>query len=737
MKGGRVLKFAMVCAAILFLASSIRAAQPDIVYADFEGPTYGDWTTTGTAFGQGPAHGTLPHQMPVSGFEGKGLVDSFNGGDRPTGTLTSPPFKIERNYIRFLIGGGGYEGKTCMNLVVDDKIVRTATGQNTVPGGHELLEPGQWDVTDLAGKSARIEIVDNASGGWGHILVDQIVFTDTKAPVIRAVASREFVVEHSLLSLPVKNGASIRKARLVVDGQPVHEFTIECADDQPDWWATLDVSQWQGKKVSVEVDKLPDTSKFLSSIEQDDTRKDAGSFYTETLRPQFHFSPARGWNNDPNGLSYYNGEYHLFFQHNPYGVKWGNMHWGHAVSKDLIHWEEVDEALYPDAMGPMFSGSAVVDWKNTSGLGVDGKPPLVLIYTASGSPPVQGIASSTDGRHFTKLPENPVVKHIAGGNRDPKVIWYEPTKHWVMALYVDYPIPGEVKKKGGGKHTVTFLTSTNLKDWAVASEIEGFHECPDLFALPVDGDASNVKWVLTAANSDYMIGTFDGTKFTPDEIKADRDAAPEPFKLRGQRGKGFYAAQTFSDIPASDGRRIQIGWFQTPSPGMPFNQSMSVPLELKLLSTPEGPRLSRLPIKELESLWSSSSEKVEPFELKPDAPRTDKGGEPLDVRVEFDPAGASELELIVRGVSIRYDAQQQELIANGIKAPAPLRNGKQRLIVLADRNSFEVFASDGLTYVPFAIIPEEKDQAVTLSAKGGAAKVTAFDVHQMKSIWNR
>jgi len=614
--------------------------------------------------------------------------------------------------------------------------VRTATGPNTVPGGHELLEPGQWDVAELAGKSVRIQIVDDASGGWGHILIDQIVFSDVKAPVINAVASREFVAEHRFLSLPVKNGASVKNARLVVDGQPVHEFTIECANDQPDWWATLDISPWQGRKISVEVDKLPDTSKFLSSIEQSDARKDSDAYYQEALRPQFHFSPARGWNNDPNGLSYYNGEYHLFFQYNPYGVKWGNMHWGHAVSKDLIHWKEVDVALYPDAMGPMFSGSAVVDWKNTSGLGTEGKPPLVLIYTASGNPPVQGIASSTDGRNFTKFTGNPVVKHIAGGNRDPKVIWYEPTKHWVMVLYVDYPIPGEVKKKGGGRHTITFLTSPNLKDWTVASEIEGFHECPDLFALPVDGDTNNMKWVLTAANSDYMIGTFDGERFTPDIPNVDGKHTPESLKLKGHRGKGFYAAQTFSDIPASDGRRIQIGWFQTPSPGMPFNQSMSVPLELKLLSTPDGPRLSRLPIKELESL-RMSNETTEPFDLKPEAARTDRGGELLDVRLEFETAHATTVELNVRGVLIRYDAQQQELVANGIKAPAPLRNGKQKLIILADRNSFEVFASDGLTYVPLAIIPEERDRSVTLSATGGAARITAFDIHQLKSIWTR
>lgn len=713
----------LILLVLLFVAGAAHGQQPDVIYADFEGETYGDWTTTGTAFGDGPAAGTLPHQMEVSGFKGKRLVNSFHGGDNAIGTLTSPSFKIERKYISFLIGGGGYEGKTCMNLLVGGKVVRTATGQNTRPGGHELLEESRWDVTDLAGQSASLQIVDNATGGWGHILVDQIVFTDTKPPTILNRPAREIVAERKFLNLPIQNGASVRKAKLIVDGQPVREFTIECADARPDWWAAVDISAWRGKTLKIEVDKLPEDSKFLSSIEQDDSRRGMENLYGETLRPQFHFSSSRGWNNDPNGLCYFNGEYHLFFQLNPYGVKWGNMHWGHAVSTDLVHWKELDIALYPDPLGPMFSGSAVVDWKNTSGLGSEGKPPLILIYTAAGSPSVQCLAYSTDGRQFTKLPENPIVKHISGGNRDPKVIWHEPTRQWVMALYVDYPTPAKASAKNGA--AILLLTSPNLKTWDFCTEkVEGFYECPDLFSLPVDGDAKNTKWVLTAASSEYMIGAFDGKKFTPDGLK-----------LRGHRGRGFYAAQTFSDLSASDGRRIQIGWLQTPSPKMPFDQSMSVPLELKLISTFEGPRLARSPVKELESL-RVASKKMGAFELKPEATVVIKAGELLDVRLEFDLGKATEVELNVRGVSIRYDVENQELAVNDLKVRTPLRAGKQTLTVLSDCNSFEIFASDGLIYVPLPIIAKDENRSVALSAKGGAAKIMAFEIHQLKSIWS-
>ena len=182
---------------LLFLAAaSLHAAQPDIVIADFEGDTYGDWKTTGTAFGAGPAHGSLPHQMPVEGYAGKGLVNSFNGGDGATGTLTSPEFRLERKYLAFLIGGGGWEGKTCMNLVIDGKVVRTATGPNTKPGGSEHLDPSGWDVAEFAGKAAHLVVVDDATGGWGHINVDQIVQTDTAPPARREAGCQCFARDH-------------------------------------------------------------------------------------------------------------------------------------------------------------------------------------------------------------------------------------------------------------------------------------------------------------------------------------------------------------------------------------------------------------------------------------------------------------------------------------------------------------------------------------------------------------
>ena len=699
----------------LALGLSLAGAADDILIADFEGSDYGAWKSTGEAFGPGPARGTLPNQMHVDGFKGKGLANSFYKGDGTTGTLTSPPFKIERRFIGFLIGGGKDSEKTCMHLLVDGIVARTATGPNDKPGGTEALAPESWDVSELAGKTAVIQIVDQATGGWGHINVDHIVQTDRKPPGLLSDAKREFKINKRYLNFPIKNGAPKRVVTTLVDGRVEVRNDIELANADPDWWAPMDVSAWQGKTVTLQVDKLPEDSTALSSIEPGDTIKGGKELYREPLRGQFHFSPQRGWNNDPNGMAYFDGEYHLFFQHNPYGWPWGNMHWGHAVSRDMVHWQELGDKLMPDEMGPMFSGSAVVDWNNTSGLGKPDQPALVLIYTAAGNPAVQCLASSTDGRTFAKFSGNPVVKQFTPGNRDPKVIWHEPTQKWVMTLYV------ETNKV----HSIFFLSSPNLKEWTLLSQTDGFFECPDFFELRVDGNRAASKWVLTAASSEYMVGAFDGTKFTP-----------ETPKLPGHRGRGFYAAQTFSDIPPIDGRRIQIGWFQTETKGMPFNQSMTIPLELKLVTTPEGPRLTRTPVKELQSLQARSHRFVVTALRPGDAdPFVSMKSELVEIRADFEPGPDSEVVFTVRGARISYDAAKQELAVNDHRAPAPLRSGRQRLIIYCDRTGLEIFASDGLTYVPMPFQPVMANLSMSLRVKSGSARFNSLEVNELKSAW--
>lgn len=714
--------------AFLAVALTIVLSTPatlwaeDLLIADFEGPDYGSWKATGDAFGNGPARGTLPGQMRVEGFQGQGLVNSFRGGDDATGSLSSPPFRIERRYIAFSIGGGKNPEKLALQLLVNGRVVRSATGPNDHSGGSEALAPDSWDVADLVGRMASIRIIDEARGGWGHLNVDHLRQTDVRPKGLAKNVERTISITARYLHLPIRNGAPKRGVTLMVGGKTIVQNDIELADGAPDWWAPMEVAAWHGQQVTLRVDQLSADSAALSAIEQSDGLKESQSLYREPLRGQFHFSPKRGWNNDPNGMVFYNGEYHLFFQHNPYGWDWGNMHWGHAVSRDLVHWEELGDKLLPDDMGPMFSGSAVVDWKNTSGFGKDGKPPLVLIYTAAGNPTIQGIAYSTDGRTFTKYASNPVLKQVTGGNRDPKVMWHEPSRKWVMVLYVEWQ----------KKHTVHFFHSTNLRDWSLVQIVEGdavgkpyLFECPDFFELPVDGDASRKKWVLLAANSAYAVGTFDGQRFTP-----------EHSNRTGHRGKGFYAPQTFSDIPAADGRRIQMGWLQTPTKGMPFNQSMTVPLELRLLGTAEGPQLTFTPVRELEAL-RARSHRLGSVSLAPDAPNPLAGlsGELLEVRAMLEPGEASEVQWVVRGVPVTYDVKRQELVVQQHRAAAPLRNGRLDLTLYCDRTALEVFASQGLCYVPMPTQPKAEELSLSVRAQGGTVRFQNLEVHELQSAW--
>ncbi|RKY04257.1 MAG: 2,6-beta-D-fructofuranosidase, partial [Planctomycetota bacterium] len=301
-----ILTILLVCCSV-----SITQAAEDILIADFEAKTYGDWKAAGEAFGPGPAKGTLAGQMNVSGFEGKGLANSYYKGDKATGTLTSPPFEIQRKYINFLIGGGAHPGKACINLLVDDKIVRTATGPNDRPGGSEALDWHSWDVSDLSGKTAHIQIVDQAKGGWGHINIDQIVQGDKKSAVEKVPESREMVFAKKYLNMPVKHGAAKRTMDILIDGKIVRQFVIELAEGEPDYWVWLNVSEFKGKTATLKLNASAGKSNGLEKIYQDDAIKDADTFYKEKNRQQFHFSSRRGWNNDSNGMVYYDGEYHL------------------------------------------------------------------------------------------------------------------------------------------------------------------------------------------------------------------------------------------------------------------------------------------------------------------------------------------------------------------------------------------------------------------------------------------
>jgi fructan beta-fructosidase len=699
------------------------AAEPDVLIADFESDDYGDWKVEGEAFGPGPARGTLPGQMHVSGFEGKGLVNTFFQGDGTTGTLTSPPLKIERRYINFLLGGGGHADKTCINLLVDGQVVRTAVGPNTRPGGSEALDWHSWDVAELAGHEATIQIVDQATGGWGHINIDHIVQSDRKIAAV--TISRELVVDKPNLHLPVKSGARKRLMRFIVDGQMVRQFDIEFAEGEPDFWMDTDVAPYQGKTLRIELDRMREESDALAAVTMSDGLPGGDGLYRESLRPQFHFSPARGWTNDPNGLVYYDGEYHLFFQHNPFGTSWGNMTWGHAVSTDLIHWRQLPDAIHLDELGTIFSGSAVVDHPGSTGWQTEQHKAIVCIYTSAGGtnaeskgqPFTQSIAYSVDrGRTWTKYEGNPVLGNIHGGNRDPKVIWHAPSEQWVMILYLDK------------RSEFALFGSPNLRDWTKLSDlpIPDGHECPDLFELPVDGDPTNTRWVAWEGGGRYLIGRFDGKTFTT-------ESGPNASKY----GANDYAAQTYSDIPAEDGRRIQFAWMAGGRyPEMPFNQQMSVPRVLTLRTTPEGIRLFFEPVKEVEKL-RTKQHRWEDYRLS-DTPQTLEcaGGELFDIEATFDLGQAESVGMDIRGHKVEYSVADKQLKALGKTAPLAPVDGQLKLRILVDRTSVEVFANDGRIQIANCFLPEPDNKSLAVYATGGEATAAQLDVWEMRSIWH-
>jgi fructan beta-fructosidase len=553
--------------------------------------------------------------------------------------------------------------------------------------------------------------------GSSHAVVDQVDDSNVKqnpagdrnsrlVPMHRALTVKErFVL------FPVQEDVPVRRVRVSAGERIVREFDIKLALTKPHYEVFLDAQSFQGQTLKLETD-LPQGSNSLDQVRLSADVPDAGGLYRESRRPQFHFTSQRGWLNDPNGLVWFDGEYHLFYQHNPYGWDWGNMHWGHAVSSDLVRWSELPIALYPKTYGDWcFSGSAVVDRRNTSGFGTDGSPPLVLAYTSTGRG--ECIAFSRDrGCTWTEYATNPVVKHTG---RDPRLLWHEPTKRWVMAVY----------DETGGARSIAFHSSPDLKNWRFESRIDGFFECPELFELPVAGNAGTRLWVLHAADGAYQLGQFDGRRFEPTTPKA-----------RVWYGN-FYASQTFSDTP--DHRRIQIGWANGITfPGEPFNQQMTVACELTLRPTADGPRLFARPAAELASL-RQSEHILYGFTLAA-GERKLEGlvGRLLDIDIEAEVGEKGAFEVGVRGTMVAYDGVKKVLTCGKVSAPLAPERTTVRLRILLDRGSIEVFGNDGRVAVsaPRDTSADKPHVSIAVPATSPPVKIRSIHVFELASAWS-
>jgi len=502
--------------------------------------------------------------------------------------------------------------------------------------------------------------------------------------------------------------------------------------------------------------------------------------YTEPHRPTYHFTPPTKWMNDPNGMVYYDGEYHLFYQHYPDSTVWGPMHWGHAVSADLVHWTQLPIALRPDSLGLIFSGSAVVDSNNTSGFGVDGRPPLVAIFTyhdmarekaGSTTFQTQGIAYSNDrGRTWTKYAGNPVVPNPGFRDmRDPKVIWHAPSRRWIMVL--------------AAGDRVRLFASYDLRAWQPISEFGqgigahgGVWECPDLFPLRVAG-SSDMRWVLLVSinpggpnggsATQYFVGSFDGTRFALDSTAAPARSIASAGGGDGvwlDYGRDNYAGVTWSDVPAADGRRLFIGWmsnwdYATVVPTVAWRSAMTVPRTLTLHRTNAGLRLYSTPVRELRALRTATralgSQRLSgALPIRMPAGTTVSAAE-LDVEFVVRPGSASDVSFELSNDAgdvyrVGFDARANQFYSDRLatphefspkfatavhRAPRLSTDSIVRMNLYLDRASVELFADGGATVLTDIVFPRKDFTTLRLVATGAMVELRSGTVSGLRSIW--
>jgi len=485
----------------------------------------------------------------------------------------------------------------------------------------------------------------------------------------------------------------------------------------------------------------------------------SASTYKETYRPQAHFSPAENWMNDPNGMIYYKGQYHLFFQHNPSGITQDNLSWGHAVSSDLLHWKQLPVAITQTADEMVFSGSVVFDKDNTSGLGTASNPPLVAMFTSFfkvSKKQEQSLAFSVDdGNTWTRYTGNPVLDIGSDSFRDPKVFWHEPTKSWIVSIAL------------AGEKKIVFYSSKDLKAWERLSDFGpeggtgGEYECPDLFPVTVAGDPSKTKWVLLVninpgglnggSGAQYFIGDFDGKKFTSDK--------PTDQPRWVDYGSDFYAAVTFDDAPAD--RHVMVAWMSNWSygkktPTSPWRGADTFPRELSLKTIDGRAQLISQPVGELDKLHSGDpSVKLSNTTVESKTTPVDGGGQVMDIQATLSQKDAKRFGINVRTgngqvTQVGYDTSTKELYIDRTKsgdvsfdstfpavhrAPVALAGGKLQLRIIVDASSVEVFANDGQVNLTDQIFPDPANTGLSVFADGGSAQVDSLTAWNLASIW--
>jgi len=557
--------------------------------------------------------------------------------------------------------------------------------------------------------------------------------------------SVDYQIQSSYILIPVEEKAPEIKIR--VSTNPTNQFTydVHLAVNKIDYWVPLDVKKWKGQKVTLSYLGVKESILGVNDVKQSDKFEFE---YNEKYRPQFHFSPEHGWMNDPNGMVYLDGEYHLFYQYNPYGSMWANMSWGHAVSTDMVSWTYLPTALTPDSLGAIFSGSAVIDVNNSAGFG---KNAMVAIYTSAGKIQQQSIAYSTDkGRTFTKYTKNPVLPNPGITDfRDPKVSWNEVAHQWVMALAT--------------KQTVTFFGSPNLKDWTKLSEFGegiGSHaavwECPDLFPMTYQG---KTKWLLIVSlnpggpnggsATQYFIGDFDGKTFKPDAL---------PYPLWIDYGRDNYAGVTFNNVPKTDGRRIFLGWmsnwdYANQVPTKDFRSANTTPRELTIVNNGNHLILSSYPVKELNSLkgkiWEKPNLIVEKEAIITDLLKDNNGSYEIEMTIRPEKTEVFGFSLNnFKNETLKFNFDNttgfvsidrknsgltdfNDRFAIGMNAPLA-KKAVYRIRLLVDKASAELFVNEGEITMTTLFFPTEYMNQLKFYSQAGKFNVENIKINNIK-----
>ncbi len=568
--------------------------------------------------------------------------------------------------------------------------------------------------------------------------------------LVRVTADGKYLI------LPVQESNDEATVNVLVDGKTDKTLSVRLAKSKVDYTVPLKIEDYKGKKVLLNVV----TSQSRSSVRE--AKEDAcwqnisvsDTFDTsnrEKFRPAYHHTPLYGWMNDPNGMFYKDGEWHLCYQWNPYGSKWQNLSWGHSVSRDLIHWEHrPDAVIEPDGLGMIFSGSSAVDRSGSAGFGKDA---VVAMYTSAAASQIQSLAWSDDnGETFTKYDGNPVLT-LDSEARDPNMFWGAERNVWILVL------------AHALDHEMLIFSSPDMKDWTLESSFgrglgaqDGVWECPDLFELPVNGE-SGKKWVLLCnlnpggpfggSATQYFIGDFDGKTFTSDTD----DSGKVPTKWLDY-GKDHYATVSFSDAP--DGRRTVIGWmsnwqYAPEVPTMQFRSANTLPREMGIFRAPDGQLyVSSTPSPEVDALRGALVKSVSKTSLGSKA-RTYSIPELCEIDMEISPKKAESVEIELSNaagekVVMVYDAKSDSLSFDRRKSgivdfsqdfpavtvsPAYTDGDKVGLRIFIDRSSIEVFGKDGRFAMTNLVFPNSPYSRLSVRATGGSARLSDLKIYSI------